>query len=87
MSKPTILYDAILDRLKNNKVIVAVLLIAVATTGLLNFTEKIYSFFMTVRKDRNSITAQNSLLEYSRVTLGTSVKFWNELPRNEPNFL
>ncbi|MBZ5680741.1 MAG: hypothetical protein LAO24_11625 [Acidobacteriia bacterium] len=85
MSERPTLYDATLDRLKNNKLIVAILVIGIVLTGVLTFVEKVRSFITASRTPKMSTADTGPAVDFSRVVLSAS-KYWETLPRDYPNY-
>lgn len=84
MPKRPTLYDATLDRLKNNRVIVILLLAGTVVTGLLSFIGQIRSFVAANWPHKASIEARDSAVEFSRVVLSPG-EYWETVPRDYPN--
>ena len=100
MSERPTLYDATLDRLKNNKAVVAILLAGVILTGALSFVERIRSFMIAIWPHKAPVTSNAPAgpapagivpaniaqgVNFSRVLLSPS-KYWETLPRDSPNY-
>lgn len=86
MPKRPTLYDATLDRLKNNKAIVVVLVTGTVVTALLTFVAQIRSFVAASFPHKASIGAHDSALEFSRVLLSPG-EYWESVSREAPNYL
>jgi hypothetical protein len=80
MAKGRTLYDRTVDRLKNNKVVVAGLIALAVLGGLATLAGNIRDLLTTVRRD-----APGPLLEYSRIVLATDQP-WDAIPRDAPNY-
>lgn len=85
MSKRSTLYDKTIERLKNNKVIVAILLCGVILTGLLKLVGQVRSLLAVNWRHGNSVGAHDSGVEFSRVILSTG-EYWEAIPRESPNY-
>jgi hypothetical protein len=81
--RPT-LYDATIERLKNNKAIVAVLLTGAVVTGLLSFVGQVRSFVTASWSRKHSISLPAATVEFSRVVLNPG-EYWEMMPREFPN--
>ena len=80
MARGRTLYDRTVDRLKNNKIVVAGLIALAVLGGLATLAGNIRDLLISVRRD-----TPGPLLEYSRIILAADQR-WDSIPRDAPNY-
>ncbi len=80
MAKGRTLYDRTIDKLKNNKTVVAGLIALAVIGAVLTLVENIRDLLASIRQD-----TPGPLIEYSRVILAPEQP-WDSIPRNAPNY-
>jgi hypothetical protein len=83
--KRSTLYDRTIERLKNNKVIVAILICVLILTGLLKLVGQVHSLLAFKWRHADSAGAHDSAVEFSRVVLSPG-EHWEAIPRDAANY-
>ena len=85
MAERRTLYDRTIDKLKNNKAVVVLLIGLSVLAGMASLAQNVRSLFATISPRPESSRQTSPPLQYSRVVLASS-QSWDPIPRDAQNY-
>jgi hypothetical protein len=86
MAKRTTRYERTLDRLKNNRFVVAILIGVAAISGISIFTDQLRSLLTVVSSVIQAPPQPVAAVQFSRIVLAASVAHWRSVAMTEENY-